>query len=70
MTETTKAFDSLAVAGVYTGMVLEEGGGIHEVMDHLYPGIMTLGTAVMQPAWREPPRGRWRGSSSCPIRPR
>lgn len=44
-----KEFDTLAVLGVYTGRVLEEGGmnGIHEVMDHFYPGIMTIGLAVM-----------------------
>ena len=47
--ETKKEFSTLAVAGVYTGRVLEHGGmnGIHEVMDHLYPGIMTIGIAAM-----------------------
>ena len=46
---TTKAFPTLAVAGVYTGRLLQEGGfnDIHEVFDHLFPGIMTLGIAAM-----------------------
>lgn len=44
-----KQFSTLAVLGVATGIVLEDGGfsGIHEVMDHFYPGIMTLGCAAM-----------------------
>ena len=47
--QTSKTFGTLAVLGVFTGRVLEEKGfaGIHEVMDHLYPGIMTLGIAAM-----------------------
>lgn len=59
MSETTKEsgsaagreFPTLAVMGVFTGRVLEEKGmgGIHEVMDHFYPGIMTIGVAAMQP---------------------
>lgn len=45
----TKAFPTLAVAGVYTGRLLAPGGfgDIHEVMDHLFPGIMTIGVAAM-----------------------
>lgn len=44
-----KPFPTLAVVGVYTGKLLEEGGfhKIHEVFDHLYPGIMTLGLSAM-----------------------
>ena len=45
----SREFPTLAVLGVYTGIVLEDGGfaGIHEVLDHLYPGITTIGCAVM-----------------------
>lgn len=44
-----KAFPTIAVAGAYTGCLLEKGkfGDIHEVFDHFYPGIMTLGLASM-----------------------
>lgn len=46
---TQKSFPTLAVLGAYTGIVLEERGfgGIHEVFDFFYPGIMTLGVAAM-----------------------
>lgn len=46
-----KSFKTTAVLGVYTGMLLEAGGfgGIHEVLNHFYPGIMTIGCAVMGP---------------------
>ncbi len=46
---TTKPLPTLGVLGVYTGLVLKQGGfsEIHDVMDHLYPGIMTLGCAHM-----------------------
>lgn len=49
--KTTKEFPTLAVMGVLTGIVLEERGfgGIHEVFDFFYPGIMTLGVAAMSP---------------------
>ena len=42
-----KKFETLAVVGAYTGRLLEEGGfgKIHEVMDHMYPGIMHMGMA-------------------------
>lgn len=48
---TRKSFPTLAVMGAYTGYLLEEGkfGQIHEVMDHFYPGIMTIGVGAMQP---------------------
>ncbi len=46
----TKTFPTLSVAEVYTGFCLQKPSGFHEGMDHLYPGIMTLGTAMMQPA--------------------
>jgi len=46
---TTKQMPTLGVLGTYTGFVLKRGGfsEIHEVLDHLYPGIMTLGCAHM-----------------------
>ncbi len=48
---TSKEFPTLAVMGVYTGFVLGKGpdgfAGIHEIMDHFYPGIMTIGVAAM-----------------------
>lgn len=44
-----KTFPTLSVAEVYSGFVLQQPSGIHELMDHLYPGIMTIGTAAMQP---------------------
>jgi hypothetical protein len=52
MSETTKAqkeMPTLGVLGVATGILLKQGGfgEIHEVFDHLYPGIMTLGVAHM-----------------------
>jgi hypothetical protein len=39
----------LAVFGVVTGCLLEaeKFAEIHEVMDHFYPGIMTIGLAAM-----------------------
>lgn len=45
----TKQLPTLGVLGVYTGIVLKKRGfeEIHEVFDHLYPGIMTLGVAHM-----------------------
>lgn len=47
--QSTKSFPTKSVLGVATGIVLEQGGfaGIHEVMDYLFPGIMTIGCAVM-----------------------
>lgn len=44
-----KEFNTVAVLGVFTGRVLAEHGfsEIHEIMDHFYPGIMTLGCASM-----------------------
>lgn len=44
-----KQFKTLAVVGAYSGRLLEHGcfGDIHDVFDHLYPGIMTLGVAAM-----------------------
>ena len=45
-----KTLPALSVAEVITGVCLQQPCGMHEVMDHLYPGIMTLGTAMMQPA--------------------
>ena len=44
-----KPMPTLGVMGVYTGILLKQGGfgEIHEVMDHFYPGIMTIGVAMM-----------------------
>lgn len=44
-----KPFSTLAVVGAWSGVLLEEKGfgRIHEVFDHLYPGIMTLGLVAM-----------------------
>ncbi len=46
-----KTFSTLAVAGVATGRLLKAGrfDDIREVMDHLFPGIMTAGCAAMAP---------------------
>ena len=46
-----RPFATLDVLGVYTGYVLREKGfaGVHEVMDHFFPGIMTIGVAAMFP---------------------
>jgi hypothetical protein len=67
---TTKTFPTLAVCGVLSGRVLEEKGfsGIHEVMDHFYPGIMTMGVAAMgdaaadEVARQVPTAPRWKES--------
>lgn len=50
-----KAFSMAAVAGVATGVTLEQHGmaGIQEVMDHFFPGIMTIGCAAMMPVAQE-----------------
>jgi hypothetical protein len=46
----TKAFPIENVLTVYTGFCMKRGVGIaQDVFDHLYPGIMTLGSAAMQP---------------------
>lgn len=52
---TTKSFPIFPVMGVVTGIVLEENGfqGIHELMDHFFPGIMTMGAAIMMPVAKE-----------------
>jgi hypothetical protein len=45
-----RAFKAITVLEVYSGFVLEDGGGfgnVHDVMDHFWPGIMTLGCAAM-----------------------
>jgi hypothetical protein len=46
---TRKELPTLGVVGAFTGRLLKEGGfgEIHEVFDHLYPGIMTLGLVAM-----------------------
>ncbi|HEU4368307.1 MAG TPA: hypothetical protein VFV05_08800 [Methylomirabilota bacterium] len=48
-TTNTRSFPTLAVVGTYTGRLLVPGGfgDIHDVMNHLYPGIMTMGLAAM-----------------------
>ena len=47
--QTTLQMPTLGVLGVYTGRVLGQGGfsDIHAVLDHLYPGIMILGCALV-----------------------
>lgn len=47
-----KSFRIESVLGIVTGFVLEDGGfgGMQELMDHFYPGIMTIGCAAMSPA--------------------
>ncbi len=49
MAPASKSFPTLAVVGTWSGRLLVTGGfsDIHEVMDHLYPGIMTPGLAAM-----------------------
>ena len=46
---------TLGVVGVATGFTLKENAmiEIHEVMDHLYPGIMTIGIAMMAESAKE-----------------
>jgi len=43
----TKSFSTTAVLGAYTGICLVNFSEIHEVADFFYPGIMTLGIAMM-----------------------
>lgn len=53
---TQRELPTLGVLGIATGKVLEDGGfaKIHEALDHLYPGIMTIGcAAVAQTAAKE-----------------
>lgn len=56
MEKTPKAFPIGSVAGVCIGFVLDSeygyatgDGCIRDVMDHLCPGIMSIGCAVMMP---------------------
>jgi len=43
-----KTFSIAALLSVTTGTLLTPSfGDVHEVFDHLYPGIMTLGVALM-----------------------
>jgi len=44
-----KPFPTLGVVGAWSGRLLKDRGfgEIHEVFDHLYPGIMTLGLVAM-----------------------
>lgn len=46
---TRKALPTLGVIGAASGCLLKDKGfgEIHEVFDHFYPGIMTLGIAAM-----------------------
>jgi hypothetical protein len=65
----TRQFGTVAVLGVVTGTVLEEGGfpNIHEVLDHLYPGIMTIDCGLMSKTAsneivrQHPATGKYRG---------
>jgi hypothetical protein len=44
-----KSFKTIDILPVASGLTLYNGGfaGIQEVMDHFYPGIMTIGCAAM-----------------------
>lgn len=45
-----KSFPIENVLTVFTGVCMKSGIGMaQDVFDHLYPGIMTLGCAAMQP---------------------
>lgn len=48
-----KAFDIEDVLTVVTGVMLRKGADFQGVMDHLYPGIMTIGCAAMWPTAAE-----------------
>lgn len=48
-----KSFDIEDVLTVVTGVMLRKGADFQGVMDHLYPGIMTIGCAAMQPTAAE-----------------
>jgi hypothetical protein len=47
-----KTFDTSAVLATYSGRVLKDFSEIHHLLDHLYPGIMTLGCAMVLPEAR------------------
>lgn len=46
----SKAFPITDVLTVATGIMLAKGADFQGVMDHFYPGIMTIGCAAMQPS--------------------
>ena len=48
-----KDFKIEAVLSAITGTLLCDFGDMHEVYDHYYPGIMTLGVALMADQCRE-----------------
>lgn len=48
--KTKQEFPTDAVCGIFTGICLGGFADIHEVMDHLYPGVMTIGCAFLQTA--------------------
>lgn len=45
----TKPFPTADVMTVATGIKLADDADFHSVMDHLFPGIMTIVCAAMQP---------------------
>ena len=47
-----KNFPTSAVLATYSGRVLKDFSEIHHLLDHLYPGIMTLGCAMVLPEAR------------------
>lgn len=47
---TAKELPLVDVLTVATGIMLAKGADFQGVMDHFYPGIMTIGCAAMQPA--------------------
>lgn len=52
---TKKSFRITPIMGVVSGIVLEDGGWVdmQEVMNHFFPGIMTMGAVVMSPVAKE-----------------
>lgn len=44
-----KQFRTIDVLTVLTGIKLSQDADFHIVMDHFFPGIMTIGCAMMQP---------------------
>lgn len=47
-----KTFPTSAVLATFSGRVLVNFSEIHHLLDHLYPGIMTIGCAMVLPAAR------------------
>ncbi len=54
-TAQAKSFRTDIVLSVTTGILMAEGGydEVHGLMDFFFPGIMTIGSAAMQPVAKE-----------------